>query len=583
MTINLIEDKSKNIISTWKIIGAMTDTTSLNDASFCLNDLQGKSGDIIAIITECPENYKKNKKKIIVWGQITQIKRANAVLANPILHQIAETGTNLNELHGLNLPGNLMTIADIKVLGCSEDKDLSKSISIKPLSYALKPGAFVYKPDIKTAQNLLFYKESDRAFRIGSLLSNSKMKVVFDAEALFTHAYVGGRTKSGKTNLNRGIMYSCAKMDYPILAFDPHGDFLAFKEKENKILPNTKVKVFYPRFSINDRDGIFLHIEKLGLPLTDPQQDYLERLIEIENFKGNTFKSYIESLIATCNNNIEHAQRRNEIPTIRVVRRCLGTVLKEIIKMETENELNRKRLKEIYKEKNLSHIEFEPMPDPYLNPEEFIKKGQITIMYMTGYRDRTQSVICSIILEALFKLRIEDSKKVPPFACFLEECHRFCPSSKMSSRRNDDIPSLHTIRRIVQEGRKFGVGLVVSSQSPSQVDDLTLAQCSTFYIGQLSNRYDIQWLSRILENWDQTCENYLPKFGTGQAYVTGNAFKFPQAIMADYFSDLEPINRLEGHDEKIKKWSSNIKKDQEKEKNNNEINKIVKLDTRKGN
>lgn len=73
-----------------------------------------------------------------------------------------------------------------------------------------------------------------------------------------------------------------------------------------------------------------------------------------------------------------------------------------------------------------------------------------------------------------------DSELEFPVFALLEESRRFAPS-------DGNARSLGILGTILSEGRKFGVGIGIISQRPSEIDDDVLSQCKTQVIMQLQN------------------------------------------------------------------------------------------------
>jgi hypothetical protein len=63
-----------------------------------------------------------------------------------------------------------------------------------------------------------------------------------------------------------------------------------------------------------------------------------------------------------------------------------------------------------------------------------------------------------------------------PFMIVCEEAHNYVPRSGSV----DYAASKKSIERIVKEGRKYGISLMVVSQRPSEVSDTIFAQCNNF-------------------------------------------------------------------------------------------------------
>ena len=52
--------------------------------------------------------------------------------------------------------------------------------------------------------------------------------------------------------------------------------------------------------------------------------------------------------------------------------------------------------------------------------------------------------------------------------------------------------------KIAREGRKFGLGLVVLSQRPSELSPTVLSQCNTFLLHRISNDKDQEQVLRLV-------------------------------------------------------------------------------------
>src|SRR5262249_19167841 len=148
--------------------------------------------------------------------------------------------------------------------------------------------------------------------------------------------------------------------------------------------------------------------------------------------------------------------------TINVVKRSLVQVGQTLTQMELNNEALRRKL---------STYTFAELPDVKNDPEQLVRPGQVSILYLAGYDHLTQSAIVSIVLEALFYHRALLTNRIAQFQAIIEEAHNFIPSR---SEGTDETPSLPTIRKVITEGRKFGTGLVLISQRPSRLDETTL-------------------------------------------------------------------------------------------------------------
>jgi DNA helicase HerA-like ATPase len=106
----------------------------------------------------------------------------------------------------------------------------------------------------------------------------------------------------------------------------------------------------------------------------------------------------------------------------------------------------------------------------------------------------------------------------------MEEAHVYLTSAKEGE---SDAPAVRVARRIVKEGRKYGIGAMVISQRPSEVDETILSQCGTFIALRLSNPLDRSRVQGTLPDNLAGLTAMLPVLRTGEAVITGEAARLP--------------------------------------------------------
>lgn len=129
--------------------------------------------------------------------------------------------------------------------------------------------------------------------------------------------------------------------------------------------------------------------------------------------------------------------------------------------------------------------------------------------------------ILSIIYEALFwgRIRPEGGRKRPQLVV-MEEAHRYLG-------KDANNPARDMVQRIVKEGRKFGVGAMIVSQRPSEIDDTILSQCGTFIALRLSNTVDRGKVQGTLPDNLAGIADTLAVLRTGEAVIAGEAARLP--------------------------------------------------------
>ncbi|MCL4531725.1 MAG: ATP-binding protein [Actinobacteria bacterium] len=152
-----------------------------------------------------------------------------------------------------------------------------------------------------------------------------------------------------------------------------------------------------------------------------------------------------------------------------------------------------------------------------------VGKGQISVIGLAGYSSDIRASIYSLVVDKLFQMRVQGAIPLP-FLLLLEEAHNFAPNSPSS---DPEAQALQLTKQIAQEGRKFGVGLVMISQRPSRLDETALSQCNSFVIMRLVNPADQQFVRRVIETIGEEEAKLLPDLDVGEAIISGQSVQFP--------------------------------------------------------
>ncbi len=141
------------------------------------------------------------------------------------------------------------------------------------------------------------------------------------------------------------------------------------------------------------------------------------------------------------------------------------------------------------------------------------------------------AVVARIVFEATQRYRKLNDEQLPT-VLVLEEAHTFV---KRGSDEESDTPTpsqmcRQTFERIAREGRKFGLGLVLSSQRPSELSPTVLAQCNTFLLHRIVNDRDQELVERLVPDNLGGLLKELPSLPSRQAILLGWAATVPTLV-----------------------------------------------------
>lgn len=146
-------------------------------------------------------------------------------------------------------------------------------------------------------------------------------------------------------------------------------------------------------------------------------------------------------------------------------------------------------------------------------------------------------VLARIIMEALQHVRRATGHELPT-VLVLEEAHNFVGRDSHAAEvaTTRDL-CRETFERIAREGRKFGLGMVLSSQRPSELSPTVLSQCNTFLLHRLVNDRDQDLVNRLIPDTLGDLLRELPSLPSRQAVLLGWATPVPTLVEMHELAD----------------------------------------------
>lgn len=170
--------------------------------------------------------------------------------------------------------------------------------------------------------------------------------------------------------------------------------------------------------------------------------------------------------------------------------------------------------------------------------------GQIAVVDLSLVPSEIIHIVVAVLgrltFEALQRYRrLHPSGKPLPTTLVLEEAHSF-----VRRGTNDDGPAENptqlcreTFEKIAREGRKFGLGLMLSSQRPSELSPTILAQCNTFLLHRIVNDLDQALVARLVPDNVAGLLKELPSLPSRQAVLLGWATPIPLLVEMDELAE----------------------------------------------
>lgn len=179
--------------------------------------------------------------------------------------------------------------------------------------------------------------------------------------------------------------------------------------------------------------------------------------------------------------------------------------------------------------------------DEYICPSNSID-GSITVIDLSLVPAELIHIITSVVarmtLEALQRYRKINNGITLPTTIVMEEAHTFIKKySDDIENENASAMCTKVFEKIAREGRKFGLGLILSSQRPSELSPTVLSQCNSFLLHRISNDRDQELVNRLVPDNLRGLLRELPSLPSQKAILLGWAAELPVMVRMNYLKE----------------------------------------------
>ncbi len=172
----------------------------------------------------------------------------------------------------------------------------------------------------------------------------------------------------------------------------------------------------------------------------------------------------------------------------------------------------------------------------------------IRIVDLSGVPNEVAGAASSAIARTLFSVKLwqtREEREKNPVLLVCEEAHRYVPNRGEAQYE----AAQDAIRRLAKEGRKYGIGLMLVSQRPSEVEATVLSQCNSWIILRITNDSDRSHVQGILPDSLAGLTKVLSGLRRREAIFVGQAAVLPSRILIrDLVKDGKPLPRSQDID-----------------------------------
>lgn len=314
----------------------------------------------------------------------------------------------------------------------------------------------------------------------------------------------------GKNNLGETLKSAFDSLDVFLeqLSDEPREKIESIKESINSVLlRRPKIGKYYPAFNIED-------IQVICNSIIESQSVFGE-LISYQGpdedcpvfFTNEEFLSHIERLAQENN-----AQQYMDFFMMRVRSILTDSRIASVIDTKTKEE-----------------VTLDTWLSKYIG--DTADGGTINIIDLSLLSSEILYVIVSVLSRVIFEAHQRYRRMngtILPTTLVVEEAHNFI---KRYDGDSDEITAnklcSQSFEKIAKEGRKFGLGLMLSSQRPSELSQTVLSQCNSFLLHRLVNDKDQEMVRKLVPDNLGGILNELPILPTKKAILLGWAAPIP--------------------------------------------------------
>lgn len=473
-----------------------------------------------------------------------------------LIGEVVEAKT-FNRYIPLNIYGDMVdssVLESLKALGYNIDEDtiyISKVRLLNEALYPIQTGSDIRLPKFSEVKNIMIQSTKDEGLVLGVIRNTDDMAVDMDEEFKnilhtfeegglapqreipyimdlrsqhhYPHIGVFGGSGSGKSFGLRVMLEELMKQNIPTIVLDPHFE-MDFSDNpdylEEKMDFNDKFKCLQVGVHIGVKfedltSGDLKNLLDASSHLTDsmnnvvdilfkPRDSYISfsdrlRMLTEAQEEGNIEK--IEGRIAASHDSDERKawEKRKEIFS-DYDKTCpynsVRGILWRLKRLENEGIFS----------KDIREIEIGLLDGKLMVLQGNTRILQVFSTYLLNnlYHKRRE------YKDALYKKT--HAEYFPPFIIVTDEAHNFAPKAY-------ETPSKSILKEISQEGRKYGVFLILATQRPTLLDETITAQLNTKFIFRTVRASDIK---TIQEETDLTVEETrrLPYLRTGDVFIS---------------------------------------------------------------
>ncbi len=399
-------------------------------------------------------------------------------------------------------------------------------------------------------------RRSGQSLEIGHFASNKDVAAVLDGNRFFQrHACIVGSTGSGKSYTVAGILEKANKLPHAnMIVFDLHGEYNQLSYAEQIKICDEPGGLHIPLWFFNYEEIHSLFVESSEGSSTNQRAAIINFILQKKKeYIVKNMPSVSPDIVTadtpvpfSAKELIEYLEEQNilEISTGEVYKSGDNKGQEKTKHGQYYDKLTNliTRLRSKVDDKKYGFV----FNESCTTKVDYLREFATRIMGNDGHRIKVidlsevpsdmLALVIGIVTRLVYDLQFwmtpgSDEVRHPlVFVC--DEAHIYM-ANDMSKMKAVEKRSLEIFEKIAKEGRKYGIGLLIVSQRPAELNTTIMSQCNNIVSLKVTNDRDKSAVAAMLTDSLVGIVEMLPNLDVGECIVVGDAIMLPSKIILE--------------------------------------------------
>lgn len=363
-----------------------------------------------------------------------------------------------------------------------------------------------------------------------------------DPMVLLKHVMVLGASGSGKTYLSKVIVEEAVRFGIPVIAIDSQGDIasLALAGCMDRLsASNVEVASRYIDISNDYWSKVDLKIwtpgSEWGLPIslqpnleTSAYERHEDKVRAIHGMGGEVAalagfcdEATVAGLSKIIHYADDHSLVIDTLDDVCAFLRDPPLLLRRQLEDIFDDKSRKKVLHGLMVKRNGPRqlmmelgkpLDIDTLLGHELNGATDNGKVRVSIIALNGLSSlEDKQIFLAAFARNMYGWMIQDPKPYPVGMVFIDECSHFLPPVRKPV-------SKEPVLTLLRQARKYGVSMLLATQSPGDIDFIGMGQIGTKFIGRMSTLQEAAKVSPLLDNSTDHLIDQLPELKQGEFF-----------------------------------------------------------------